>query len=102
MGAKEILVRAERGLKIFKFERPISISERLAKAIEESKYVYIDLRSRSLNRPGVFKDRNHSINCFLLSRDIETNPGPPIVEPQTEQSSHHSAKVISPYLGDNV
>ena len=41
MGAKEILVTAERGLKIFKFERPISISERLVKAIEGSKYVYI-------------------------------------------------------------
>ena len=46
--------------------------------------------------PDVFRDRNHIINyCeFCLSRDIETNPGPPVVDP--------SKTIVAPYSQGNV
>ena len=47
-------------------------------------------------RPDVFRDRNHRINYweFSLSRDIETNPGPSVVDP--------SKTIIAPYNQGNV
>ena len=51
-----------------------------------------------VSRPDVFRDRNHRINycaCeFSLSRDIETNPGPSVVDT--------SKTIVAPYSQGNI
>ena len=92
-GTKGNLVTAERDQNILQFESPLSTSERPPKLIEGSKYVYCTCLKCSLNRPDVFRDRNHRINyCeFSLSRDEETNPGPPVVDPPPSKT------IVAPY-----
>ena len=49
-----------------------------------------------ISRTVVFRDRNHRIKyCqYSLSRDIETNPGPSVVDP--------SKTIVAPYSQGNV
>ena len=51
---------------------------------------------RGISRPGVFRDRNHRRNyCkFSLSGDIETNPGPSVVDPRKT--------IVAPYSQGNI
>ena len=66
------------------------------KAAKVNKKVKFRLYRRGIPRPGVFRDRNHRINyCkFSLSGDIETNPGPSVVDP--------TKTIVAPYSQGDI
>ena len=76
----------------YKFKKKFVKSKRGAKV-----RLYFRMTSRtSISRPAVFRDRNHKINyyAFSLSRDIEKNPGPSVVDP--------NKTIIAPYSQGNA